>query len=402
LINQGKKSPDDVIKIFFQHFQKDFLQKNASTTVAPGAAVDGDDHAMDSNDSGGGELVNDSIETPAAVPAAPAMKPVTMQIDSAEPINEFLDNDLLLCGSFFDIIGSFKSIKKFKTSCFNKSFSKHLLLQFTKNAASCSPFMFFIMDQMRRFECVRKTALKLKNAHPEKKAEFETLLSSPGIDEMVKFALQNPGSDEAKSLIRRVEPFVNFAAKQIPYSNAQRRAFLSTIYANCIHRGLPSIYFTLSNDVKGVFQIRMSFPLKNGNRCFPSDPTSFLESLDKGDHECDGISVENDSLSDLISKNPVAAASTFIRLLRFVWKNLFGLQMEDEVKSTISRSMNSGIFDVVYGCNSIIETQDRDLGLHTHGVLWSRMSPNMITACANIRSLREKVAAGKLFLTIRT
>jgi len=87
------------------------------------------------------------------------------------------------------------------------------------------------MDQMRRFECVRKTALKLKNAHPEKKAEFETLLSSPGIDEMVNFALQNPGSDEAKSLIRRVEPFVNFVAKLIPYSNAQRRAFLSTIYA---------------------------------------------------------------------------------------------------------------------------------------------------------------------------
>jgi hypothetical protein len=215
---KGKKSPDDVIKTFFRHFQKDFLQKNVNISVAPGAAVDGDDHAMDIDDGGGvapGEFATHShadIDTSASIPPAPTMKPVIMKIDSAEPINEFLENDLLLCGSFFDIIGSFKSIEKFKTSCFNKQFSKHLLLQFTKIAASSSPFMFFITDQMRRFECVRKTALKLKNAHPEKKAEFENLLSSPGIDDMVNFALRNPGSDEAKSLIRRVEPFVNFAA----------------------------------------------------------------------------------------------------------------------------------------------------------------------------------------------
>jgi hypothetical protein len=95
----------------------------------------------------------------------------------------------------------------------------------------------------------------MKNAHPDKKREFEIFLKSEGLQAMVTNAITNPSSDAAKSLLRRVEPFVNFSAKLIPYSNAQRKAFLSTIYANCVHRGLPSIFFTLSNDVKGIFQV---------------------------------------------------------------------------------------------------------------------------------------------------
>jgi len=335
-------------------------------------------------------VVNVSSSNP-----SPAV-PVSVRID-AEPVNEFLRNDMLLCGNFFDIIGSLSSISKFKSNCLSKSFAAHILLQFTKSAASSSPFLFFVMDQIRRFECVRKTALKLKNAHPDKKREFEIFLKSEGLQAMVTNAITNPGSDAAKSLLRRVEPFVNFAANQIPYSNAQRKAFLSTLYANCVHRGLPSIFFTLSNDVKGVFQIRMSFPLENGNRSsFPSDARQFLDSLDSGEEDCDGICVRNDQLGELLSRNPVAAAATFIRLLRCVWHHLFGIQMEHEVKGTVSHmSRGSGIFNRVYGCNSIIETQDRDLGLHTHGVLWTSLSPWLMSLCADIRQLRDKVCSGK-------
>jgi hypothetical protein len=142
----------------------------------------------------------------------------------------------------------------------------------------------------------------------------------------------------------------------------------------------------------------MSFPLKDGNQSFPSDAGPFLESLDKGEAECDGINVENENLGILLSSNPVAAAATFIRLLRCVWKHLFGLQMEDEIARTVSQpSRVAGIFNDVYGCNSIIETQDRDFGLHTHGVLWTNLSPLMMTCCASVPALREKVCQSKYF-----
>jgi len=61
----------------------------------------------------------------------------------------------------------------------------------------------------------------MKNAHPDKKLELKNFLKSEGLQAMVTNAITNPGSDAAKSLLRRVEPFMNFAANQIPYSNAQ-------------------------------------------------------------------------------------------------------------------------------------------------------------------------------------
>jgi hypothetical protein len=139
-----------------------------------------------------------------------------------------------------------------------------------------------------------------------------------------------------------------------------------------------------------------SFPLEKGNHSLPSDATQFLHSLDAGEDDCDGICVRNNQLGELLSRNPVAAAATFIRLLRCVWHHLFGIQMEDEVKGTVSHlSREDGIFNHVYGCNSIIETQDRDLGLHTHGVLWTRLSPWLMSLCADIGQLRDKVCSGK-------
>jgi len=430
----GNQTKEEIITKYFSHFEKDFLQnpviKSAANPAVGGVEVSdangGDDlgfkvdigvadvmQADDATDHKDGDhkdiahvdaaatgcnVNNDGVGADAtgrvdSSNPSPAV-PVSMRLD-VEPVNEFLNNDMLLCGNFFDIIGSLRSLSKFKTNCLSKPFTAHLLLQFTKSAASSSPFLFFVMDQIRRFECVRKTALKLKNAHPDKKRDFENFLKSEGLQAMVTNAITNPGSDAAKSLLRRVEPFVNFASNQIPYSNAQRKAFLSTLYANCVHRGLPSIFFTLSNDVKGIFQLRMSFPLENGNHLFPSDAKKFLHSLDEGQENCDGICVRNDELGELLSQNPVAAASTFIRLLRCVWNNLFGLSMEDEVKGTVSHlSREGGIFNRVYGCNSIIETQDRDLGLHTHGVLWTKLSPWLMTLCADIRQLREKVCSG--------
>ena len=136
------------------------------------------------------------------------------------------------------------------------------MLQFSGNASNSAPFMFFVMNQMRRFQCVKNSLMKLKNSHPEKIAEFNDFISNPNFDANLETALQTPNSKLAKDIVRKLEPFVKFTAQKIPYSNSERGAFVSTIYAMCGYKGLPSIYFTLANDVKGVFQIRMSTLLK--------------------------------------------------------------------------------------------------------------------------------------------
>ena len=80
----------------------------------------------------------------------------------------------------------------------------------------------------------------------------------------------------------------------------------------CIYKGLPSIYFTIANDVKGVFQIRMSTPFESNQKaCFPSDSDLFLKDLWEGNKECVGINVENIALGNLINSHPVFETDEF-------------------------------------------------------------------------------------------
>jgi hypothetical protein len=67
--------------------------------------------------------------------------PVSVRID-VEPINEFFNNDMLLCGNFFDIIGTLRSISKFKSNCLSKAFTAHLLKQFTNPLRHLLRFFF--------------------------------------------------------------------------------------------------------------------------------------------------------------------------------------------------------------------------------------------------------------------
>jgi len=138
----GNQTKEEIITKYFSHFEKDFLQnpviKSLANPAVGGVVVsdanvghdlgfkvdisdadvmqadddaadhkDGDhkdgahvDAAVTScnvNDDGATGRVDSSNSSPAV--------PVSMRLD-VEPVNEFLNNDMLLCGNFFDVIGS--------------------------------------------------------------------------------------------------------------------------------------------------------------------------------------------------------------------------------------------------------------------------------------------------------
>ena len=129
---------------------------------------------------------------------------------------------------------------------------------------------------------------------------------------------------------------------------------------------------------------------------FPSDCDLFLKGLWEGNKECVGINVENIALGNLINSHPVAAAHTFLRLMIFLWKYLFGIDMQHTMKKTKPIQLNKkGVFNEAIGCLSVIETQERDFGLHSHGVLWSKLSPSILTNCADIPLLKKRICEGE-------
>ena len=88
----------------------------------------------------------------------------------------------------------------------------------------------------------------------------------------------------------------------------------------------------------------MCFPSKD-NRSFPASAARFMDNLQKGDadfvlddkellgDEQEGESVikiplSNKNFKSLVASNPVAAAFEFKRMLRAVYKELFGIEME--------------------------------------------------------------------------
>lgn len=92
---------------------------------------------------------------------------------------------------------------------------RFLLLQYHGALERVPAFSFYLYDAAQR-AAVNTAVGTVANATGGSFAKFQAAVSSPSFDVDLKFATENPDSDEAKAFVKALAPTIRAAAPMIP------------------------------------------------------------------------------------------------------------------------------------------------------------------------------------------
>ena len=162
------------------------------------------------------DLVNETADNNPPCPGEDGAPPsiTTHRIKrSAQPQNEFENNNNLIMGSF--PCEFFLGVGLKSTGSVTKKVIKHLLLQYSNQAANNARLILFLQNQQLRHRAASDVSLTVKN-HPEASAVFHALINSPDFRNRLRTAATTPStSDECKQILKEVQPFLNLSGKTV-------------------------------------------------------------------------------------------------------------------------------------------------------------------------------------------
>ena len=318
--------------------------------------------------------------------------PITIARTSADPINEFINNDILFSGTFPSLF--LFGLKTFSGSL-PRAFVKHLLKQYTNKFAQSRKFLFTATNQLQRHIAIGSTNLQAKSKPSEMK-EIGRLAKSKVFRDLVDEAIKNTSGPACTQVLSIMRNLISVTGSKVPYSPSERASGITTMYAYSQFFGLPSVFFTFSQDaVHNLLVIRLSH-CSISNHSFPAENSHpFSDCLKEGDDSFEeplfvegenigvrSIPCSSNDLHALANLNPTAEAEVFGYLIDAVYKALLGIdQTQSLKKSTPMSSRPKGIFSKVSAAYNANEPQARGL-LHLHMIIWGSLNPEIMQACA--------------------
>ena len=260
------------------------------------------------------------------------------------PICEFTSNDELMYGSFpwLFLFGSGVP----KCGSLPITFTKFLLSHFNQGFAQDHKFLFTIFNQIQRHACVRASSLKV-NARSRGTQNLMDTINDPDFGNKLQSAILHPNSREAKALLQKVMPNVSLIAAKVPFGVAERHNSLYKLYAMIQRYGLPTWFLSFA-------QKENDSPLCIRISCARTNVTL---------HEIQMMSKEE--RTRITSKNPVAAAIYFEKILNAVLDHLLGIRKHDNSKKMFcSKDISMGILGKIYAYFGAKECQGKGIYLY--------------------------------------
>jgi len=307
---------------------------------------------------------------------------------SDEPVNEFLDNDSIFycCFPYLFVLGN----GIYGSGSLDMKQVDHLINQFSNIFSQDFQFISLLQDQKSRHALARNIKAKAFT-HPKKFEEFGKFMKSEESKELLNFAVKNPESKEAKKLIHELENILVMTGGKVPFSVGENSVVKTNIFASRQRYGLPSYFFTFANDdVHNPLSYRLSVKSVS-NESFPASGNieEFLTSLQKNESIFDvKHKIDNSSLHEMISNNPVASAKVFHLLLNSLVEHLFQISFSTTTKKTVP--IKKGIFGKIHSVFCRPEVQGR-LALHAHLILWGGISPEMINYSTKSKEFMDTI-----------
>ena len=339
-----------------------------------------------------------------------ATKTEWMSYREQDPFNEFLGGasgrkDEGLVKAFPDVFFLGKGYDSNRPSL-NEERVEHLLMQFTTNAASCRPLLFYLFDQLQRHGSIKGMHAKRVNKENEF-AKFAEEFTSDSFREKLKEAIKDPHGKIGKEVMKKVEPILTGGGKLSAYGALARADTGKKIMAMRRRHACAPAFLTFAiDDINHPSSLRMAMS-SSSNSDFPAVVSGEHHEAMKHGFKCyfgkDEISIPA-SYSDrlkLLVNNPVGAACVYKQLVIDVLSILVGKRPGFGQKAGTTRTTEFASWEEE-NLGAIIGTPIAYLGvtettgggsLHFHVVLWGGLSPDILELVADLPELCKQVGS---------
>jgi hypothetical protein len=158
--------------------------------------------------------------------------PTIRAVRGNEPVNEIRNNDILMYFAFPCLFIFGRGLPENCTTIPHK-LVRHLFLQYHCRFAQEPRFYFTVFNQMQRHAVSRAIVPRVKNSKAAI-LEFMACISEENIMTKLTSAIEDPTTEEAKLLTRRLLPLMTNLGATVPYSPSERRDmfshFVSSMY----------------------------------------------------------------------------------------------------------------------------------------------------------------------------
>ena len=316
---------------------------------------------------------------------------------SSDAINEFTNNDTALYGVFWY---EFLLSRGLGSGSVNLASRCHMLMQYTGRFARNQEFIFLLANQTIRHKNSSAVSAQVKSNERGIQG-FQELVNDVEFIPNLEKGIKNPRGKEAARILRRIQPLLVSCSSKVPFSSVARNADITKLYNMRRCFGLPSWFITISpDDVHNPMVLRLAV-WTSACDGFPTTDNGFSQALRNGNTEfttglpaaADVIRLDESSLRRIVGDNPVAAAEVFDRMLRTIWRVLFGLEPSHVngkgTKRTFplytsihpappaGRIKLPGLFGYLSAAFGCTEEQTRK-ALHHHVLGWGGIPPELM------------------------
>jgi hypothetical protein len=328
-----------------------------------------------------------------------------------DPLNEFVDGPLGkdegLVKAFPDVFFLGKAYNSNRPSL-NEDQTRHLLMQFTANAASCQPLLFYLFDQLQRHGSIK--GMHAKQVQNKKEfTKFAEEYLSESFQEDLKAAVKDPHGKIGKKVLKKIEPILSGGGRLTSYGALARADTGKKIMAMRRRYGCAPAFLTFAiDDVNHPTSLRMAMS-SSSNTDFPAVVSGgHHEAMRHGFKYCCGedeiaIPATYSARLRALVNNPVGAACVYKQLVIDVLKILVGKKPGFGQKTGTTRKTDSSPFEgSKEKLGAIIGAPVAYLGvtettgggsLHFHMVLWGGLSPDILELVADLPELCDHVAS---------
>ena len=297
------------------------------------------------------EDINDERQEPEPIPIV-----VERQ---GELLNEFTNNDELLYGAFPWLFLFGKGLCG--SGPVPRTHTKYLLQHFNKRFARDHNFIFLLFNQLQRHAASSICSARVYSASRGIQ-NFINTLNSNNFDQKLADAVRDPTCNASRIFLRKLLPNVKTCGSKVPFGPVEREESKYKLYAMIQHFGNPPFFLTLTpNEINSPLCIRLC--KRDG------DALSILNDI---------TLLKAETRAYMTSRNPVAAALFFDRIIQMTIKHLLGIDMSSSQKSTLPfQKRRKGVLSTVVAYFGVVECQGRGT-LHTHMFIWGGLPPFLL------------------------
>ena len=320
---------------------------------------------------------------------------IRVERSEAGAVNEFLFNDKIILGAFFDVFPLGQGIvTKGSTS---KEWRDHFLRLGTQQVASNISLLFLLFNQLQRHTACSGVSIKAKSNSGTFR-RFQYFMSRPNLTEDIASAIANPDSSKTRKFLDQLLRCCSVVGKKVPFGDSQRRMGIITMMNEWRYFGCSSFFNTIPwTEVDCPLSCRLALQAASSrNYINPHDGEGEPYRM------CQDIKTVPESREDrakLVADHPILQAVVFERMNDAVNTHLYGLEIGANVKKTSTieerqerNEIVKGLFGVLLCGDDAHEASGRGT-MHTHHTSKSRgLTPDLMQKMSSYPPLMKIMA----------